>query len=618
MDLLKIGPRVTALPVVHGSADFAWEVRRLIGQLEPDCLAVPLPPSFERPVLEAILNLPQPAVVVQPVRDEGGGFGEGSPRRVRGRASYVPIDPCQPVIAALRVALEERIPIRFIDQETNRFRPLRRALPDAYALKKVTLEQYCAAILPFLRRSADAQWRGRVQEMAWQLRELCLDFQNIVFVPSILDWPYIREAFFQRELMRPAAEVTTEPHPYTPDAKSLYFLLGELPYVTALYERARAELDDDSMLSIDSVKHLLIEARRRYMLDEGKRARKIPPKLLAQCLQYIRNLTLVERCFTPQLVTIVTAAKQMAGDGFAIHVLETAKDYGREIQPRYAAARIGIDSIATEDLGVMKAVSRLPGPPLMWSNLELLPRPSREQRQDWQQQWNPNLQCSWPPEDEKIENFRQAVLDRAKEVLGTDMIRTEKFTSSIKDGIDIRDTLRNWHTGDLYVKVLPPNRGKLDCAVMLFDSPADPRDYPWRTTWFAEHKDESTLAFYATDYRQEPVGPGICLATYGGAMFLYPPLVIPDIWTDPELDFTETLEERLLAAACLYSRCRHIALVSPGPPGWAWKRMAKHFKKTLVHLPLSRFSDSTVQQLRLVHVLNGKQVRSYAAHYIRK
>jgi hypothetical protein len=25
------------------------------------------------------------------------------------------------------------------------------------------------------------------------------------------------------------------------------------------------------------------------------------------------------------------------------------------------------------------------------------------------------------------------------------------------------------------VKVLPPSRGKLDCVVMLFDSPADPR-----------------------------------------------------------------------------------------------------------------------------------------------
>jgi hypothetical protein len=37
-----------------------------------------------------------------------------------------------------------------------------------------------------------------------------------------------------------------------------------------------------------------------------------------------------------------------------------------------------------------------------------------------------------------------------------------------------------------------------------------------------------------------------------------------------------------------------------------------------VHIPLGRFSRETVQQLRLFHVLNGQQVRSYAAHFIRK
>ena len=150
------------------------------------------------------------------------------------------------------------------------------------------------------------------------------------------------------------------------------------------------------------------------------------------------------------------------------------------------------------------------------------------------------------------------------------------------------------------------------------DSPADPRDYSWRTTWFAEHEDESTLAFFATHYEQELVGPGIGLATYGGAMFLYPPVAIFDVWLDPRLDFTETMEERLLAAACLYSSCPHIALLSSLPPGAGWRRLAKRFNKSWVHVPLGHFGDSTVQQLRMVHVLNGKQIRSYAASFIRR
>ena len=101
-------------------------------------------------------------------------------------------------------------------------------------------------------------------------------------------------------------------------------------------------------------------------------------------------------------------------------------------------------------------------------------------------------------------------------------------------------------------------------------------------------------------------------------MFLFPPIAIPDIWADPRLDFATTVEERLLGAACLHSQCPHIALLSPAPPGAAWKQIAKQFKKTWVHLPLSRFSDSTVQQLRMVHVLNGKEIRSFASDFIRR
>jgi hypothetical protein len=279
---------------------------------------------------------------------------------------------------------------------------------------------------------------------------------------------------------------------------------------------------------------------------------------------------------------------------------------------------MGIDSGRLPDGQTVKMISRLPGPPLVWRGLQLQRRPDRKEREQWKQRWNPYSQCSYPPEDKLIEDFRAHVFDRARAVMGADLARTEPFTTSLLDGIDIRDTLRHWYEDKLYVKVLPPSRGKLDCVVMLFDSPADPRDYPWRTTWYAEHMEESTLAFYASDFSKELVGPGIALATYGGALFLFPPIAIPDIWRDRSLDFTETLEERLLAAACAYSQCPHIALLSPGPPGAGWRRLAQRYRKKWVHLPLSQFSDAMVQQLRMVHVLNGREVRSYAAEFIRK
>ena len=112
--------------------------------------------------------------------------------------------------------------------------------------------------------------------------------------------------------------------------------------------------------------------------------------------------------------------------------------------------------------------------------------------------------------------------------------------------------------------------------------------------------------------------PGIALATYGGAMFLFPPRPVADIWRDPRFDFTDTLEERLLAAACHYAAERHLALLAHAPPGAGWRRLAKKFGKKLVHVPLAHFSQETVQQLRMFHVLNGQQVRSFAEHFIRR
>ena len=64
-EVLKIGDRVMALPVVHGSGDFAVEVRRMMLRHKFDCLAVPLPPSFQRDVETAIDLLPTPTLVCQ-------------------------------------------------------------------------------------------------------------------------------------------------------------------------------------------------------------------------------------------------------------------------------------------------------------------------------------------------------------------------------------------------------------------------------------------------------------------------------------------------------------------------------------------------------------------------
>lgn len=631
-EFLQLSPRISVLPIIHGSGDFAIEVRRVMLSHEFDCLAVPLPASFQELVERGVEFLPSITAVVQRERDlygtdswspesdefddeddEGPGFDTG-----RGEASYVPIDPCQGVIAALRIARQERIPRRFIDLETETFEPISAILPDPYAVKKVSADRFAAAVLPALPRLPSGQPMDRIVAMANRLRELETDHKSILFVCSLLEWPWVREAYREKTPQTVHDESVTDPAIYAADPQTLLFLLGELPFITGLYERARAELDDDENLSIDGVKELLLAARDGYRADFGKRARKITPKLLSVYFQYVRNLSLVDRRMTPDLYTLVVAAQQIAGDQFAVNVAETAREYPDAGALPFPMLTMGVDQARFPRGDVLRMVNRLPGPPISWRNCQLNPRPPKKQQQSWQMKWDPFRQCSWPAEDVAIEKFRTHVKDQALAIIGADLARSEKFTTSLKDGLDIRETLRNWHTGDLYVKVLPPTRGSLDCVVMLFDSPADPRDYPWRITWHAEHNDESTLALFATDFQQEMVGPGIAVSTYGGGMFLFPPRPITDVWHDPEFDYADTLEERLLAAAFFHSEEKHVALLSHAPPGAGWRRLAKKHGKKIVHVPMNKFSQQMIQQLRTFHVLNGQQVRSYAAHFIRK
>ena len=631
-DFLRISPKIACLPIIHGSGDYAIEVRRRLLATDFDCLAVPLPPSFQADVERAVELLPSISAVLQ---DESRFVSEDEPAaddaftdedaeaeepatETGPSCSYVPIDPCQGVIAGLRFALQEQIPRAFVDRETATFEPQTAVLPDPYALKRVSVERFAAAVLPAIGPPRRVQHRQRCLTMAARLRELERRHSSILFLCSLMDWPWIRDAYRDGRPLDDEEDFVEPTRIVSVQAATLAFFLGELPFVTAEYERARANLDDDENLSIDGIKSLVLAARDRYASDLKSLARAVTPKLLSVYFQYVRNLSLIERRMTPDLYSLVTAAQQVFGDQFALHVAETAREYLDAGPAPFARMQMGIHQARLPDGEIATMKNRLPGQAVVWRRCELRPRPPRPDQLKWRMQWNPYSQCSWPPEDVAIERFRTHVKDAALALLGNDLARTEKFTTSLKDGLDLRETLRNWHTGELYVKIFPPVRGNLDCVIMLFDAPADPRDYPWRITWHAESHDESTLSFYATDFAKETIGPGIALATYGGAMFLFPPRPIRDVWRDRRFDFTDTLEERLIAAGCFYSREKHVALLSAAPPGPGIRRLARKYRRKLVHIPLSRFSQATIQQLRMFHVLNGRQIRSFAAHFIRR
>ena len=606
--VLDLSERLSVLPILYGSGDFALQVRRHLTNWSPDCVALPLPPSFAEPVEQGVNRLPQISVAIQ--REIS----------IEGAYNYVPIDPCQGVISAVRTAMDLGTHRAYVDLEVGSYEENELVLPDPYALKEVSLERFVAAMVPALTAPNDGDQRlTRIRRMAYELHLLELEHDRIVLVCSVADWPWIRQAYSDRARYTQHERSITLPVCRPLAADCLYFALGELPHVTHQYEHRRAEMLADETLSIDGIKALLIDARDRWMADSEWGADQwMGPQQMGLLLKYVRNLTLMESRLTPDLYNLALAAKQVGGDDFALVLLEAACEYPlQSLGGESDALAMGVGQVVDEEGQPIPAKNRLQGVARVWRQLPLKPNPPAPKKQQWSQQWDPYGQCSYPPEDGRIERFQQHVREQARILLGDDLAKVEKFQSSLKDGLDLRETLRNWHTGDVYVRELPATRGQVEVVVFLFDVPANPSRYTWQSTWYAEHGEESTLSFFATPFLENMVGPGIGQALYGGCSFIFPPRAIPNIWTDDRLHFTQTLEERLLGGALLHSQERRVVLVAPTPPSARWRRMARKLGRQIVYIPLGRFSSAMVDRLRRFHVLNNKGVRSYAARYVR-
>jgi len=605
MDLFNLSNKIRFLPVIHGSTNFTRVIKnRLLSSLT-DCVAVALPPEF-KPTIEAGINqLPSISICMQ--RESTDSF------------NYVPIDPCQPVIMGLRIAIQENIPTKYIDLSCDSYEPRKVNFPDTYALRSLSYEKFCTSILLTIKPPTTGSLHDkRVRWMAFQLHQLEMDFHNITLICSILDWPWIKDAYNERKKYKQSSTKPDNPEIYHVEKETLFFALSEFPFITYLQEKYRQEIKSDKEISIDGIKEILLRARNIFIEKNKIKYHNLNSQTFQIYLQYVRNLSIMEDRLTPDLYTLITTAKQIGGDSFAIAVLEAAREYPyvKHQTSNFQTISMGIDkAVINEDTPIVLK-NRLSEIQVEWRGINLKPDPKIKNTTKWKQDWDPYGQCSWPPEDDQIESFNTHVREQTKLLLNNDLARSEKFTSSIKDGVDMRETLRHWHKGDLYVKEIPPSRGRIEIVVFIFDEKPDPNNYQWRQTWYAEHNEESTLCFFATNYTNDLIGPGLGRATYGGCMMIYPPRPIPDIWKDPRINIAQTLEEKILEAAFFHSQEKHVTVVAPCPPKLSWRKLSKIYKKNIIHLPLKRFSNQTIEKIRRFHVLNGKQVRSFAKNFI--
>ena len=602
---MRLDSGITVLPVLHGRAAFAQVIRRRCLETAFDCIAVDVPELFESYLADAVGRLPVIHALVA--------------RETTGPLYYLPVDPCDAAIESVRQSLQLHVPFAAIGAPTcERGEPLP-AFPDEYAMESIGYEAYCSLCLKMITAGpagpADVR-DGRY--IAARLRSLSTRFRSIL---AVIHLRHIEQTVRYYRQKQPAEIGYRENHgytvitePVTPD--HLYFALGELPFLTGKYERERYDLLAAPFDPVTSVKELFRETRDNYTGGDDDFSRLSPVRLQA-ALTFLRNLTVLSGRLLPSLFDIIEAAKGIGGNSYGLHVLKNAKYYPWfDIENRDSWLGIGIDRMRVPAWSFTgEAINILRDRLLYWRSIELRPDPSKLHRMKYRYTWNPFGMCSHIPEDLTIERFNGTVRRKALKLLVEDHARTEKFTTSVKDGIDIRDTLRFWHTGDIFVRELPPARGKVDTVIIIFDRDHDGR-YPNCTTWYAEHPDESTLAFYATDPFENLIGPGIARCRYGGLSLLFPPRPVPDIFhmnIDMQLP---GLAARLTLGALMFSRERAVAYVAAQKPGAFLDNLARMYKKRLIWIPLANFSHETVRKLRQFHILNGKNVRSWAGRFI--
>ncbi len=237
--------------------------------------------------------------------------------------------------------------------------------------------------------------------------------------------------------------------------------------------------------------------------------------------------------------------------------------------------------------------------------------------QDWAGAFESGRICSYPPEDIVIEDYGRYLQKKAIKVQSEAQSRTEPFTTSLLDGIDMRTTLRNWADGQkLYVREEKKVFGGTGSVVVVFDEDIENSKYPWCITWHGEHDQESDMAFYATDRQRKIIGPGIARCEYGGLMLSYPPRRLGNVWSDPYYSAAKTKAEVLLFSAIDYCQDKHIVYVAASSPRSYFFRMAQRLGKKLVYLPIGTLSPTSLERIRVFHVLAGHRYREIAKDFI--
>jgi hypothetical protein len=357
---------------------------------------------------------------------------------------------------------------------------------------------------------------------------------------------------------------------------------------------------------------MFAEAERHYERSTREKVAHWQRRLFSR---YSRNLALIGKTLVAGLFDQTVAARSIVDDNFAWELW----DLGASYLHQKASSDLMTVNISGEEMWLnlkrIRLRRRLPREKARIRPLGLKGRKKEKFPGEWAREFDGQGICSYPPEDIVLENYGLFLKKKGKSLLSEERSHTEPFSTSLLDGIDIRETLRNWHEGRLYVRQFQKISGEVGAVVVIFDEDPENR-YSWQMTWLGEHTQESDMAFYSTNPYDQLVGPGITRAEYGGFLLSYPPRRMMDVWHDPDYLFAESKPETLLLAALDYTLERFVVYVAAKPPRSVFKTVASRLGRKIIYIPIGQLSPVSLKKIRAVHILDGHDKRPIAKDYI--
>ena len=595
---------VRLVPILHNRMEFAIEVRRQFEEFRPDRVAVEYPDTLGDKILQGVKRLPLLSVVYY--EDKDGAF------------TYLLLEPTDGQVEAVRMALSDGLPIHFIDRDTSGYPLDYSPMPDPYAVKTIGHFLYSQAYLKVSQtHTSFPEDTLREKTVAYHLQRLSRKGERILFVGGLSHLPGLQGLLDQPQTQvigRRKREGVGLAHLHKESSQEI---LSEIPYLAAAYERTRSSDGLDKMDRLKIISQLISIAAKNHWKRNKEELSRTQIGILHK---FARNYALLTGYLVPNFYQLIVAARGAADDNFAYEVWEKGSEYPWQTEE----PGLPILHLKGEDIFLDQKRIRFHRR-LKTMRRRLVPIPVKKKKRErypgeWRKEFKGFSICSYPPEDVVIEGYGHYLKKKAFEIKSDANSRIEPFMCSMMEGLDIRETIRDWKRGTIYVKAERPLKGKVGSVVVIFDADlakeGNEENFPWCVTWLGEHAQESDMAFYSTPAGEIMDGPGISRCQYGGFMLTYPPMRVYDIWKDPFFDFARNKPERLLMAALDYCLEKHVVYVSATPPsGWCHS-MAARLGKKIIYLPIGSFSPVTLKKIRQFHVLDGHPVRRYAHHYI--